>query len=141
MKKISFGRHREIWQGVLVDHPVENDARCRECDGFCCGSFPTVKITWVEFETLKALGARRLSFALNGQYRLIIENGCEFQIRGKCSIYDHRPDICRRFICQKKPVTQNAPPFLPRVLASLSPASLLKRWSVDQIGHTGPWTF
>jgi len=117
--RFSFGWHWETWQGVLLDRPVDNDLRCRECDGFCCRSFPTVNLTWSEYETLKALGARRLSFSLNGHYKLIIENGCEFQVRGKCIIYRDRPDICRRFICQKKSTPQThfiIPPHMADLL-------------------------
>jgi hypothetical protein len=120
VKRFSFGRHRETWQGFLLDQPVENDVRCRDCDGFCCRFFPTVNLTWSEFETLKGLGARRLSFSLNGQYKLMIENGCEFQIQGKCSIYRYRPDICRRFICQKKSSDQTGFAIFPYVTELLS---------------------
>ncbi|MBA4394777.1 MAG: zinc/iron-chelating domain-containing protein [Desulfobacca sp.] len=117
-KKIPFIRPRESWLGVLLDHPISNDERCQGCDGFCCRSFPTVNITWNEFETLKALGARRLHFSLNGHHKLIIEDGCEFQFQGKCSIYRHRPVICRRFICQKKMASQTSTVLFP------SPAEL-----------------
>ena len=48
---------------------------------------------------LQALGAKRLEFTLDGRYHLIIENGCEFLDLGRCAIYPHRPDICRRFYC------------------------------------------
>jgi uncharacterized protein len=120
LKKFSFLRPREAWLGVLLDHPIDNDARCQGCDGFCCRSFPTVNLTWTEFETLKSLGARRLHFSLSGHYSLIIENGCEFQSQGKCSIYSHRPDICRRFICQKKVTSQTDTVSLPAMARKLS---------------------
>ncbi|MGC1403264.1 MAG: YkgJ family cysteine cluster protein [Thermodesulfobacteriota bacterium] len=87
---------------LLLNHPVENEDRCRECDGECCRSFPALEITWAEFERLKALGSNRLYFSLTGHHKLIIENGCEFLSQGKCSIYHSRPDVCRRFICQEE---------------------------------------
>lgn len=86
--------------GSLRDGPVDNEGCCEECDGACCRSFPSVAVSWTEYEQLLALGATRLHFSLTGQHRLIIENGCEFLVDGKCAIYEHRPDICRRFICR-----------------------------------------
>ncbi|HEY6009806.1 MAG TPA: YkgJ family cysteine cluster protein [Geobacteraceae bacterium] len=86
--------------GLLLDVPVDDDGRCRNCGGLCCRSFPTVNITWTEYETLRDLGARRLHFSLRGEHRLIIENGCEFLVAGRCAIYGQRPEVCRRFFCQ-----------------------------------------
>jgi uncharacterized protein len=100
LKKISFLCHRTKRQCLLFDHPVENDERCLSCDGECCRSFPALEITWTEYERLKTLGSNRLYFSLTGRHKLIIENGCEFLSEGKCSIYNSRPDVCRRFICQ-----------------------------------------
>jgi len=45
------------------------------------------------------MGATRLQFSIFGPHKLIIDNGCEFLVNGRCSIYAHRPDVCRRFIC------------------------------------------
>lgn len=86
--------------GMLVDQPVNDDTRCKDCDGACCRSFPNVELSWAEYEELSVLGASRLYFSISGHHKLIIENGCEFLADGKCSIYEHRPDVCRRFICQ-----------------------------------------
>ena len=87
--------------GMLMDVPVDDDDRCRACDGACCRSFPSVNLSWEEYERLKGLGAGRLDFSLTGHNRLIIENGCEFLVAGQCSIYDQRPEICRRFFCRE----------------------------------------
>ena len=95
-----FGRSKLLKHGMLMDRPVDDDGRCRECDGQCCRAFPTVNISWHEYERLKSLGAHRLDFSLTGHHNLIIENGCEFLSAGKCSIYEHRPDTCRRFFCR-----------------------------------------
>jgi len=86
-------------RAVLLDHPIGNLKRCESCRNDCCRSFPAVVITWSEYAQLQALGANRLHFSLSGRYQLIIENGCEFLFEERCSIYDQRPDICRRFIC------------------------------------------
>jgi uncharacterized protein len=83
----------------VLDHPLSNLERCRECQADCCRSFPAVNITWSEYNKLSALGANRLYFTLSGRCKLIIENGCEFLLNNRCSIYDNRPDICRRFVC------------------------------------------
>jgi uncharacterized protein len=100
LKKFSFLRPEAKRHCLLFDHPVENDERCLGCEGECCRSFPAVEITWTEFERLKTLGSNRLYFSLTGRHKLIIENGCEFLLGGKCSIYSSRPDVCRRFICR-----------------------------------------
>ncbi len=102
----SFGEARGMWphgherrRGVLADHPVDDDPRCRACDGVCCRSFPTVALESDEYRRLEELGARRLEWTFTGRW-LVIENGCEFQQPdGRCGIYAERPRICRRFIC------------------------------------------
>ena len=86
--------------GMLLDAPVDDHGRCAECGGLCCRSFPSVPLTWPEYETLRTLGASRLEFSLTGEYRLIIENGCEFLASGRCAIYRDRPEVCRRFFCE-----------------------------------------
>lgn len=85
----------------LLDRAVDDDARCRACDGVCCRSFVAVELTWAEYETLQELGARRLEFSLRGRHKLVIEGGCEFLIGGRCGIYAHRPEVCRRFVCDE----------------------------------------
>jgi hypothetical protein len=85
-------------RGVLLDEPVENPPRCAGCDGACCRSFPSVALSWDEYGRLRAFGAKRLAFTLSGA-RLLIENGCEYQVGSRCGIYPYRPEVCRRFIC------------------------------------------
>ncbi len=94
------GRAKTKKHGILLDAPVDDDGRCRNCDGACCRSFPSVDLSWDEYERLRNLGATRLHFSLTGRCSLIIENGCEFLAAGRCSIYQDRPDVCRRFFCQ-----------------------------------------
>ena len=86
--------------GLLQDHPLDDPSCCRSCDALCCRSFPTVELTWAEYQQLRDLGAQRLHFSLHGPHKLIIENGCEFLHENRCGIYQKRPEICRRFICQ-----------------------------------------
>lgn len=100
MKMPFFSRTKTIKHGALLDAPVDDDGRCQECDGACCRSFPSVELSWHEYERLREIGAVRLHFSLNGHHKLIIENGCEFLADGRCAIYRDRPDICRRFFCR-----------------------------------------
>ncbi len=86
--------------GLLLDAPVDDDGRCLTCGGACCSAFPSVELTWDEFQRLMELGARRLEFSLTGHPQLMIENGCEFLASGRCAIYADRPDVCRRFFCR-----------------------------------------
>jgi Fe-S-cluster containining protein len=90
---------RKKLRGILLDSPRDGDERCRVCGGVCCCSFAAVEITWEEYERLHALGASRLQLSLYGPHRLEIDCGCEFLVQGRCSIYDKRPDVCRRFTC------------------------------------------
>lgn len=93
-------REKEKRHGVLLDQPLDDPACCRACSAVCCRSFPSVNLTWPEYERLLDLGATRLHFSLSGPHKLIIENGCEFLHQNRCGIYEDRPDICRRFVCQ-----------------------------------------
>jgi hypothetical protein len=86
--------------GVLLEHPLDDDPRCAECDGACCRGFPAVDLTWEEYERLGELGASRLVLPLAGPPLLLIDYGCEFLVNDRCTIYDERPEICRRFSCE-----------------------------------------
>jgi len=96
-------RAREKRHGILLDHPLDDPQRCRNCGGACCRAFPSVALTWEEYLVLESLGARRLEFSLDGEHCLMIENGCEFLTEGRCAIYADRPEICRRFYCTDLP--------------------------------------
>lgn len=90
---------KKKYHGILLDRPKDGDDRCHNCGGVCCSSFTAVEINWDEYERLQGLGARRLQLSLFGPHKLEIDSGCEFLSEGRCSIYDARPDICRRFFC------------------------------------------
>jgi len=98
-----FPNRQKKLRGILLDHPQTGGERCQKCDGACCRSFTDVEISWEEFERLHDLGARRLQLSLVGPHRLVIDYNCEFLKDGKCSIYEARPDICRRFTCADAP--------------------------------------
>ena len=93
--------HRKKLHGILLDAPQDGTDRCRECGGICCSSFASVQISWDEYQRLKALGSTRLQLSLFGPHRLEIDYGCEFLSDGRCSIYEQRPEICRRFTCRE----------------------------------------
>src|SRR5690349_4887572 len=90
---------KKRYHGILLDAPRDGDDRCLKCGGACCSSFAAVEISWDEYERLQELGARRLQLSLYGPHRLEIDYGCEFLAGGRCSIYEARPEICRRFFC------------------------------------------
>jgi Fe-S-cluster containining protein len=114
-------------RGVLRERSVDDDWRCRACDGVCCRSFVAVELTWAEYETLERLGARRLEFSLTRHHKLVIDGGCEFLVGGRCGIYEHRPEVCRRFICDdvagcEEPAAQRASaPAAPGPVARARP--------------------
>lgn len=93
-------RSRIRKHGLLLDSPVDDDRRCRECDGACCRAFPSVPLSWDEYQRLRDLGAVRLQFSLTGRHLLLIDTVCEFLHEGRCRIYHHRPQVCRRFFCR-----------------------------------------
>jgi Fe-S-cluster containining protein len=106
-----FPHHRKTkLHGVLLDHTLDGNDRCFQCGGACCSSFAAVEITWEEYERLRALGACRLVLSLHGPHRLEIDYGCEFLVKGRCSIYEQRPDICRRFTCNDPPTPKRKRP-------------------------------
>lgn len=95
-----FGRHLPVKRrGRLLDTPLDDNVRCRNCAADCCRGFPSVELSADEFALLEKLGANRLEFTLSGHFYLLIENGCEFLVNNRCTIYAQRPAICRRFIC------------------------------------------
>jgi Fe-S-cluster containining protein len=105
-------RSRVKRHGILRDRSVDDDWRCRACDGVCCRSFVAVELSWAEYERLAALGATRLELSLRGRHKLVIDGGCEFLAAGRCRIYADRPEVCRRFICDDVAGCEAAPAHL-----------------------------
>jgi len=91
---------KKKYHGMLLDAPQDGDARCQNCSGVCCRSFSDVELSWDEYERLRALGATRLQLSLFGPHRLMIDYNCEFLTDGRCTIYEARPLVCRRFTCE-----------------------------------------
>ena len=87
------------YHGILLDAPLDNNDRCQKCGGICCSSFAAINITWEKYEQLHKLGAKRLQLSTYGPHKLEIDYGCDFLEEGRCTIYEERPDICRRFFC------------------------------------------
>lgn len=94
-----FQDTRKKLHGMLLELPEDGGERCAACDASCCRGFPSVELTAAEYAELERLGATRLHFTLTGHFYLLIEHGCEFLEGSRCSIYHHRPAICRRFMC------------------------------------------
>ena len=92
---------KKRYHGILLDAPIDGVDRCQKCGGVCCSSFASVEISWDEYERLQDLGAKRLQLSLFGSHKFEIDYGCEFLSQGRCSIYEARPDICRRFFCSE----------------------------------------
>lgn len=102
VKMLWSSRTKMKKHGVLLDHSSGGDSLCNDCNAACCRSFPAVVITGAEYDQLSLIGATRLQYSLLGRHKLLIENGCEFLINEKCSIYEQRPDVCQRFMCLEK---------------------------------------
>ena len=103
-------RARVKKHAIVSDRAVDDHWRCQACDAACCRSFVALELSGAEYQRLEALGARRLQLSLRGPHWLIIEGGCEFLAGGRCSIYERRPDICRRFICEDMAECDRAAP-------------------------------
>ena len=95
-----FRKEKTKKHGIIRDSPLEGGERCRNCNADCCYGFPSVELSAGEYSILESLGARRLEFTLNKRFYLLIENGCEFLVDNRCSIYHQRPRVCRLFTCE-----------------------------------------
>ena len=93
-------RSQQRRRGIIREEPLDDDPRCSLCDGACCRGFPSVELTWEEYERLRELGAARLLLPLAGPPLLLIDYCCEFLSDGRCTVYADRPAICRRFTCE-----------------------------------------
>jgi Fe-S-cluster containining protein len=66
--------------------------------GICC-HYPRVAITQAEQKELESVSCRqvRIERGSNGETFLNISGGCQFLKKNACSIYEHRPRVCRAF--------------------------------------------
>ena len=72
---------------------------CLKC-GDCCQtatlviSKDTKNLEWIEYHGM--------TITPNGeQLRVTVPIKCDKLVDGKCSIYENRPDTCRRYVCEK----------------------------------------
>lgn len=69
----------------------------KECDGLCCLYHERVML---HDDEIKRFSSARLENHMGKTY-LNIKNGCEYLIKGKCSIYNSRPMECGVYWCGK----------------------------------------
>ena len=74
-------------------------SQCNKCEGteICCSQ--PASISGYEAKRLKKLGAtigrKKGKWVLNPDYET-----CHFLSEGKCSIYQCRPEVCKKFTCE-----------------------------------------
>ena len=76
-------------------HAADNfPIECGECSACCsCGSIPL-------FERDRALHFEEMVIDGQGPSVRMAEGSCVYLKDGKCSVYDHRPTICKLFDCR-----------------------------------------
>lgn len=84
-----------------------------KCTGACC------KVAFLPLEDLDRArwvalhGIRVFRIRETGQYRALIEKKCSALTgKNKCSIYENRPDLCRRYECADLPTYDELTAFL-----------------------------
>ncbi len=75
----------------MTDH--KDDPPCSECTGACCISYDVIVL---EPDEVKHFGVPHI---------LIGSDGCQYLEKGRCSIHNERPQVCRNFDCRD--VTSN----------------------------------
>lgn len=70
---------------------------CRECKGACCDVF-SLTFNGLNEDTMRWLGyhGERTGDAVT------FDCQCSHLVRGMCEVYDHRPEVCRRFAVGSK---------------------------------------
>lgn len=71
---------------------------CDTCGGKCCGPVPLSK---KEYKTIRKIygiprGAKH-DLVSETLHLLTINGMCAFLKDGRCSVYEHRPEVCRKF--------------------------------------------
>lgn len=72
---------------------------CFKCKGQCCGPLP---LTIKDFQRLQKRrplkeGYRFIRMSDGDMVIFTEERNCPYLVSGKCSIYEHRPKICREY--------------------------------------------
>jgi len=70
------------------------------CKGLCVEACSTVPVFSFELEQLEAAAGRKLSTHVVGDDLILgnaVGDSCPLLVMGLCSVYDHRPLICRAF--------------------------------------------
>ena len=80
-------------------------SECKQC-GDCCRYvvLPIVADDEGYYEWLRLHGARIVNQPVAGGVTFVcarFELPCSALVDGKCSIYDRRPEMCRRWECEK----------------------------------------
>ena len=75
----------------MTDH--KDQPPCSECTGGCCISYDVIAL---EPDEVEHFGVPRI---------LIGSDGCQYLEKGRCSIHNERPQVCRNFDCRD--VTSN----------------------------------
>lgn len=86
---------------VKIELNKDLECPCSECDGHCCSRFSAVDITEEEAKFLESKypgSTNKEKNNWNLEMRLN-NNTCVKLKDGKCSIYEDRPNVCRRFRC------------------------------------------
>jgi len=66
----------------------------------CVDACSTIPVFTIELEQLEAVTGRKLPTMSGGEVMLLgseIGKPCPLLVMGRCSVYDHRPLICRTF--------------------------------------------
>jgi len=75
---------------------------CQECRQCCDGTlYDHVPISEEEFNKLSKYNGHGGIYKFGYGYRMDQRNGCSFLQNNKCSVYEDRPDTCKRYVCEK----------------------------------------
>lgn len=67
---------------------MTGDPPCGECTGSCCISYDVIAL---EPNEVEHFGVPHI---------LIGNDGCQYLEKGRCSIHNERPQVCRNFDCR-----------------------------------------
>ncbi len=87
---------------LRVLHEIYASIPSPDCKGLCVEACSTIPVFPIELVQLEAVAGRKLPtvFAVDTGTALLgseIGDPCPLLVLGRCSVYDHRPLICRAF--------------------------------------------